>query len=342
MRYLFSEKTVRVVIAMLLFLLLSNFGCVWYSDTPTFTPFDDRGWGPNAITWNGRDFIIGDRSIYYNIRFLDVLPVEDFSKTRILNFMLEKFPVPIPKFVNICGLAWEGDCCDNGYLWIADSLSKEIFKLSMQNNSIVKTLLSPGDKPNGLAFDGEFLWVADAGTSKIYKISPATGKVTDEFFSPVREPTGLSWDCAKPGLWVLGHNSCNSASYGDCVKVDLVKLNVKSGKIVQRADLPSLVKRPSDVVWVDGDLWVSDYIVNRIYRITSLGIYDVKDDTVYKSAITAKRVDLLKKAESVDNATVSDNISKRGAEIQPLDYRENVHKSENLSKKSSSDELPDN
>jgi hypothetical protein len=308
------------VLISILFLTLLNFGCAWYSDTPTFTPFDDRGWGPNAITWNGRDFILGDRSIYYSIRFLDVGPIDNFSRTKVLNFMLEKFPVPIPKYVNICGLAWEGDCCENGYLWIADSLGKEIFKLSMQNNSISKTLHAPADKTSGLAFDGEFLWVADAGTSKIYKISPTSGNIVEEFFSPVKDPTGVTWDCNKPGLWVIGHNACGTASYATCLKTDLVKLDVKTGKIVQRADLPSDVKRPSDVVWVDGDLWVTDYIVNRVYRLTSMWIYNISDDTVYKSAITSKRLNLIKKAEAADNKTL-DNVSK---EILPLEYRENI------------------
>ncbi|MEO5357407.1 MAG: hypothetical protein H7844_08920 [Nitrospirae bacterium YQR-1] len=338
MKRVFFKNAVRAVKIAVLLLPLLNFSCAWYSDTPTFTPFDDRGWGPNAVTWNGRDFILGDRSIYYSIGFLDVASVDDITRTKVLNFMLEKFPVPIPKYVNICGLAWEGDCCENGFLWIADSLGKEIIKLSMQNNSIVSTLHTPGDKPTGLAFDGESLWVADGGTSKIYKVSPATGDIEAEFFSPVKDPTGVSWDCAKPGLWVIGHNACVTASYSDCTKADLVKIDVKSGKIVQRASLPAAVKRPSDVVWVDGDLWVTDYALNRVYRIISSWVYEVKDDTVYKSPITAKRQNLIKKKkETVDNDTAPDNVS---IEVHPLEYRENISNKVKLSSKPDTVQLP--
>lgn len=286
-----------VFIASLIALVLSGCGPQQFK-APIFQMNEYEGWGPNGLTWNGKDMIIGDGSLIVEINSIETgTYVErtsfftvDYSDS-YGSYFLSRDPEPITspgvtmprKRTRICGLAWEGECCGKGFLWVADAENREILKLNA-SNEIIKSLPSPGDDPSGIVFDGKDLWVSDSRESKIYKISPDDGTVLREFNSPVAVPTDLAWDCSN--IWVIGLDSCAPVTK-NCNTPRLVKLDILSGKVTHEIVLPKQITRPTSMVWVDGLMWIGDYQLGRVFKIP-VSAREVKDDTVYATAVTMK------------------------------------------------------
>jgi len=61
---------------------------------------------------------------------------------------------------------------------------------------VVRGFRSPGNYPEGLAYDGQHLWCNNYSNATLYKIDPATGQKLKEFWGGVLpiEPEGLTWD----------------------------------------------------------------------------------------------------------------------------------------------------
>lgn len=281
--------TWAALLSVTIVLLISGCGAQQFK-TQIFHQTELEGMGPNGMVWNGKDLVLGEGRMILSINSIDTGSY--VGKDSVYNeegfYLFSKEPEPASKDMKICGLAWEGECCGKGFLWIADGLNKEIIKLNDQNE-IVKRLPSPGESPNGLAFDGKNLWVADSADSKLYVISPENGVVVAQYNSPVKEPTGLAWDCKN--IWVLGIDNCKIPSK-DCINSRLVMLNVSSGKVTKEVRLPKHVMKPTSVAWVDGILWVGDYKLNRVFKLSDRG-KAVKDDTVYATAVTPRPMRLL-------------------------------------------------
>ncbi len=274
-KYYFSG--IALIMLSLLFVLI---GCGHQQfKTFMFEPDVIDGWGPNGLAWNGRNFVLGDNNLI--IEHSSVETGLFFYENSIYNndgfFHFPRQPVSLSKIVGnplkICALAWEGECCGKGFLWVADSLNKEIIKLS-GNYEFVKRIPAPGSAPNGLAFDGKYLWVADSKESMIYKISTDNGKVLEVFNSPIERTTGLAWDCSN--LWIIGMNKCKHSSE-DCYEKRLLKLDVVSGKVTHEIKLPRQIDRPSSLVWVDGILWAGDYNLNRVFKLSERLAFEVDD-----------------------------------------------------------------
>ncbi len=278
------KKACRVLLLFIVAILFLVAGCgVQQFKSPLYQLSDNEGQGPAGLTWNGHDLIIGDGR-----QLLELSTIETgtfFSADSPYNndgyFSFAREAMPFTKPAKICGLAWEGECCGKGFLWIADSLNKEILKTT-PSFDIVRRIPSPGDSPRGLVFDGKDLWVGDSKTSKIHRVSPKSGEVLGEFNSPIKDLTGLAWDCAN--IWVVGMDSCKT-TVQSCYVPRLVKLDVQSGRVTREADLPSQIVRPSSLVWVDGVMWVADSSLNRVFKLTPRE-HDVNDQTVYTSEIT--------------------------------------------------------
>ncbi|MBA4373849.1 MAG: hypothetical protein C0402_13440 [Thermodesulfovibrio sp.] len=254
---------------------------------------DNEGWGPNALTWNGRDLLAGESALLINMHSIETgyyfAPNSLFSSFSSDGFyMFARTPDPLEsifsKKINICGLAWEGECCSNGFLWLLDGLNREIYKMSGDMNKMLHKFPAPADNPHGLVFDGRNLWVADAAASKIYQISTVDGRILREFNSPVQDITGLAWDCNN--IWVLGMNSCKQVTKA-CTATRLVKLNIESGKVTHEIGLPAIITRPTSIVWVDGIFWVGDHNMNRVFKIAGRGS-EINDPVVYASPITRR------------------------------------------------------
>jgi len=248
-----------------------------------------EGWGPNGIAWNGRNFVLGDNNLI--IEHSNIQTGIFFHTRSLYNddgfFQFPRYPLSLNRIVGnpvkICDLAWEGECCGKGFLWIADSLNREIIKLT-GNYEFVKRIPSPAKSPNGLTFDGKHLWVADSKASKIFKISTDDGRILEEFKSPIEKPSGLAWDCSN--LWIIGMNTCKHSSQ-DCYEKRLVKLDVQTGRITHEIALPGQIIRPSSLVWVDGILWAGDYYHNRVFKIKEIVAYEIDDITDYRVSASA-------------------------------------------------------
>ncbi len=240
-------------------------GCLAQQFKPNMPQsFENKGWGPNGLAWNGRDLVLGDSNFTLN-----ALPVKtgaffaegsDFNSDGLS--IATRPPFTLSK-IEICGLAWEDDCCGSGYLWIADSINKKLIKTG-KHRKIIKVVPYHGEGPDGLAFDGNSLWVADSKESKIYKISPDDGTILKALESPIEIPTGLAWDCSN--LWIIGMNYCGSKTSG-CYEPKLVKIDSNSGTILEEAGLYSQIVKPTSLAWANGYLWIGDRVLNRVFKL---------------------------------------------------------------------------
>lgn len=282
-----SKKFFSLMILIIPAMVLIT-GCAQQFKSPMFQSNDYEGFGPNGITWNGRDLVIGDNRLIMEVNSIETGPyISDTSKFNSEGFYrFARDPEPVKgstKELKICGLAWEGECCGKGFLWVADEGNKEILKLDSYNN-VIKRFQSPGDTPSGLAFDGKDLWVSDSSESKIYKVSTEDGTVLAEYNSPIKVPTDLTWDCEN--IWILGLDQCKNVTKA-CYTPRLVKLDLKTAKVTEEQELPKQIIRPVSIVWVNGSMWIGDYVLNRIFRIP-VSPKKITDETVYATSITYK------------------------------------------------------
>lgn len=304
---------------ILLSLLLVLTGC-GHQQFKTFMFESDPAlvdnWGPNGIAWNGKDFVLGDNNLI--IEHSSIETGLFFSSTSLYNndgfYQFPRHLVSLNKIVGnpvqICDLAWEGECCGKGFLWVADALNKEIIKLT-GNYEFIKKIPSPGNSPNGLTFDGKYLWVADSKDSMIYKISTDDGRILERYNSPIEKPTGLAWDCSN--LWIIGMNTCKHLSE-DCYAKRLVKIDVMSGKVTHEIKLPHQIVRPSSLVWVDGILWAGDYYHNRVFKLKEVTAYAIDDIKIYKASEPAEAKALAKEAKKCCDIDKSEDLVKRAEE----------------------------
>ncbi|MCI0468607.1 MAG: hypothetical protein L0Y62_00900 [Nitrospirae bacterium] len=277
----------------ILLVLFASAGCgTQQFKADTFHVDEMIGWGPQGMAWNGKEMIIGHERLISHVTSIEMgrFSSTDSPYTSDGFYLYSRTPISIslPKPIKICGLAWEGACCESGYLWIADSLNKEIIKIK-SNGEIIKTMAFPGQTPNGLAFDGSALWAADSGRAKIYRISPVDESVMFEFNSPIKEPTGLAWDYSN--LWIVGMDACKDTISG-CVVPRLVKLDIVAGIVTHEIELPEQIKSPSALEWSNGSLWVADTKLSRVFRLSDKGS-EIQDPTNYISAVTVQQKKLL-------------------------------------------------
>lgn len=75
----------------------------------------------------------------------------------------------------------------------------------------VDTIVSVGEQPMGVAYDGQYVWCAEdtgfgATRQEIYKYDPIAGTYTGEFIrNPDNSPRDMTWDGNY--LWLIGYNS---------------------------------------------------------------------------------------------------------------------------------------
>ncbi|MFX1518857.1 MAG: YncE family protein [Promethearchaeota archaeon] len=62
-------------------------------------------------------------------------------------------------------MTWDGQ-----YLWNADSVAEEIYKIDPSTGEVVDSFNSPGEEPAGLTWNGQYLWNIDVVDDEIYKL----------------------------------------------------------------------------------------------------------------------------------------------------------------------------
>ncbi len=138
---------------------------------------------------------------------------------------------------------------DGTYLWTADGVSDKIYKL-LTNGNVLNSFDSPGNAPKGLAFDGNYLWHADSLDDKIYKLD-ISGNVINSFGSPGYLATGLAFD----GKYVWHADTHTDRIY---------KLNT-SGAVIESFESPSL--SPTGLALDGRYLWHADSYKDKIYQL---------------------------------------------------------------------------
>lgn len=230
--------------------------------TPLFEAGRKSNYGPTGLTYNGRDLImIGKGNLIYSVNDIQLEVYEDETLGGpVGNYTTANDPVnPERRSSEICGLAWEGACCGEGYLWAADVTNREIVKMNKRGD-IIKTIPAPCDRPSGVAFNGDTLWISDEVEGKIYNISHEDGTILSTLTAPMAHPSGLTW--AYNYLWVVGTTGFTTPEKS--YKAVLYRVNIETGSTFGTTKLGPITK-PTSMTFADDQLWISDYNKNRIF-----------------------------------------------------------------------------
>jgi hypothetical protein len=261
----FSSYLLFILTILLIAFML--FGCTDVQfRTPLFEAGKKSNYGPTGLAYDGRDFImIGKGKMLFQITNVHLADYPgETSTTPTGDYSMAKDPFnPGRRGIEICGLAWEGACCGDGFLWAVDATNKELLKLN-RDAEIVTVIPSPCQNPSGLAFDGVNLWVSDEITGKLYKVYPKDGKTLKIIDSPIQHPTGLAF--ANNILWVVGTTGLETAS--ESYKVGLFGVDMSSGLPGKSFGTYKIkyIQRPSSLEWADNMLWIGDIEKNRIFK----------------------------------------------------------------------------
>jgi PKD repeat protein len=123
-------------------------------------------------------------------------------------------------------------------------------ELTILEPGTIQSIPTPGDDPQGLAWDGTSLWNVDATELKLFRLDPETGLIRESFTLEVDLPTGLAWD--GQNLWLL-----------DSGALLIYKLDRK-GKIKGKIAAPGSF--PQGLAWDGESLWVSDF-EGQLYKV---------------------------------------------------------------------------
>lgn len=272
--------------------------------------------GPSAIAWDGKNLIIAKEGL---ISFIDNI---DTATTGSIygyegHYFFDRYPITITSNENtpkITGLAWEKSVAGTGYIWVADASNRRILKISPKGDIQRKLSLS-AVYPEDMTFDGEFLWIADSKRSRIFKISPIDASAVAEYHSPIKIPTALAWD----GKYlIIGGINDPSNLRESAERVSIVKLDINSGKVIERVLIPkhftkpiSELSWPLGMAWINDKIWISDRNSGKII-VLSDWTESFDDSTIYKVASTTPTVKKLPLKEAATNKGIEE--AKKAAE----------------------------
>ena len=107
-----------------IFILLLTTSCDSQFKTPLFEAGRKDNFGPTGLTYNGRDFImVGKGNIIFTVTNIELDPYQgEEIGAPSGSYRTARDPInPERRSIDICGLAWEGECCGEGELWAADA-----------------------------------------------------------------------------------------------------------------------------------------------------------------------------------------------------------------------------
>jgi len=118
--------------------------------------------------------------------------------------VLKTINSPVNNFIG--GMAYH-----DGHIWFSQYSPDDILIKMDTLGVTVDTIVSVGEQPMGVAFDGQYIWCAEdtgygATRQEIYKYDPVAGIYTGEFIpNPDDSPRDMTWDGNY--LWLIGYNS---------------------------------------------------------------------------------------------------------------------------------------
>ncbi|MBF0390633.1 MAG: hypothetical protein HQK71_11090 [Desulfamplus sp.] len=262
-------KSSNFIVVLMLILFVGCAPHQFKTDLFSFSEHDSQV-GPTGLAWDGKNLIMGTTNQILFARDIVTEPLYSFSKkdSRLNGgtYSSGRFPGPQRMDIDVCGIAWEGECCGEGFLWIADAKNDRIIKMK-PDLTLVDSFQSPIPAPNGIAFDGKSLWIVSKYSYKIVKFNPDMRAIENIYYSPIARPTGLTWDCSGNGyVWVTGIDDCRTSEQR-CYIPRLLRIDVNTGKITHEVKLPEAITRPSSVAIAENCIWVGDYNLNRIFKL---------------------------------------------------------------------------
>jgi sugar lactone lactonase YvrE len=115
----------------------------------------------------------------------------------------------------------------------------------------VRAFPSPGDYPEGLAWDGHYLWSNNFSNATLYKVDPVTGATVGTYTDPrlPAHPEGLAWDGTD--LWTCDHDNLSGQ---DIMKVAVTPAGVR---VVATYQKPPGAGNPVGLEWDGSNLWLA-------------------------------------------------------------------------------------
>lgn len=304
--------TSKIFFSVLVLFILSGCGAQQFK-TDVFQNFYSAGWGPTAMTYNGRELIIGENTLVMELASIEtgmyISENYPYNSNGFFNYIRQ--PQSIRSVSKISGLAWENDCCGIGYLWVADPVNNQIVKISPSNEAL-KIISTTGFSPQGLAFDGKNLWTIDVSSGKIYTLNPENGVVLKVYASPIDKPLALAYDC--DNLIILGLDDCKKQS--DCINKRIVKMNAMTGKLTEEIKIPRQMQRPVSIA-VDRDkLWIGDKLLNRVFKVDNSGENISEEDKSYLIAYSPPVESKPRKIEITEKQPKTEETQKAVDEVK--------------------------
>jgi len=150
----------------------------------------------------------------------------------------------------------------NGYLWIADTDNKMIYKIDTITGNTITFFPTPAihvtSYPTGLAWDGQYLWHNDAmqtgsnPNDSTYQIN-TIGQILQSHHAFGTYATGLAFD----GQYLWSSNN---------VTQEIYKINISSFTVIDTINAPGGLA-PNGLAFDGQYLWVANNVSDSLYQL---------------------------------------------------------------------------
>ncbi|MGQ9618763.1 MAG: hypothetical protein ACUVUG_07385, partial [Candidatus Aminicenantia bacterium] len=151
---------------------------------------------------------------------------------------------------DIRNITWDGSTL------IGIAPSGTIYFINKVNGSLIRTMTSPLSGPTGIVYDGTGLWLSSQSSTEIVKINILSGEVIKRTGVQRLQLSSLAWD----GESILGYDSLTKRIY---------KINPETGEVINSFKSPGFTT--GGMVFIEGNLWLSDTPSSLIYKINMEG-----------------------------------------------------------------------
>lgn len=145
---------------------------------------------------------------------------------------------------------------------------------SVRVGTPVRGFPSPGDYPEGLAFDGQFLWSNNYSDGVLYKVDPATGQTLGAYSGGglPTHPEGLAWDGSF--LWTVDHFDST---------ISKLRVTATGVEIAAQFQIPLGSGPPVGLEWDGTHLWLACFgLVGEKSELYRLNAVTLEPDLVHR------------------------------------------------------------
>ncbi len=92
------------------------------------------------------------------------------------------------------------------YMFVGNKQTAKIYKIDLNDGSIISEITTPGPNIKGMVYDGIFLWVCDKDLRTIFRIFPENNTIVQEYQFQQINPNGICYD-DDGYLWITDSSS---------------------------------------------------------------------------------------------------------------------------------------